>query len=249
MNRAASGIIRRLSRFLLIVDLLHVVAYARFMYFCYVRRSMIVARNVSDGVAENTIMHNMRGMRRSLTRVSRSNVLIRPLSVIHHVQRDLVNLKVLSIGPRSEAELLSLMAYGFSWQNIRGVDLMSYSPRIDIGDMHDLRYADNSFDVVIASRVLGYSNSPMSAAAEMLRVVRDRGFIAINTGDLQSGQTISTTVDYKPGSDVTFSSLDDLLHLFSPHVDQVYFRNDPSQESGAQRGPLIAIFSVTKRAP
>ncbi len=32
--------------------------------------------------------------------------------------------------------------------NIRGLDLFSCSPRIDVGDMHDMRYADNSFDVI-----------------------------------------------------------------------------------------------------
>ena len=246
MNRIASGILRRLSQFLLVIELLHLVAYVRFVYFRYVRRKMLVATDVSEGVAENTRMHNLQGMRRSVTRVARSNVLIRPLSMIHRVHRNIANFEVLSIGPRSEAELLSLMAHGFRWRNIRGVDLMSYSPRIDLGDMHELQYPDGSFDIIVASRVLGYSNTPRIAAAEIVRVVRDRGLIAVNSGDIQPDRNASPAKDYRPGADTKFSSLGGLLDIFAPYVDQIYFQNDPSQETESHRGPILAIFSVKK---
>lgn len=233
---------------MLVVEVLHAVAYLRFAWFYLLRRKLTVAENTGESVAENTVMHNLKGIRRSVTRVARSNVLIRPLSVIPRIQRDLVNMRVLSIGPRSEAELLSLMAHGFRWDNIRGVDLMSYSPRIDIGDMHELKYSDDSFDVVIASRVLGYSEAPGKAAAEMVRVVRDQGFVAINTGAGRLDETRSAAIGYTPGSENEFRSLQELLDLYAPYVGQVYFRNDPSQETGPKGGPILAIFSVSKAA-
>jgi len=248
MRYTISGAIRRLGRFMLVVEVLHLVAYLRFAWLYLFRRKLTVAGDAGASVAENTILHNLKGMRRSITRVARSNVLIRPLSVIPRIQTDLVNKTVLSIGPRSEAELLSLMAHGFSWENIRGVDLISYSPRIDIGDMHELAYPDNSFDVVIASRVLGYSNAPGKAAAEMVRVVRDQGLVAINTGAGKLDEARASAIGYVPGSDNEFRSLQELLDLYEPHVDQVYFCNDPSQESGPKGGPILAIFSVSKAA-
>ena len=75
MNKITSEIAPRLGQFLLAVELLHMAAYGRFIYFYYVRRRMVAP---SDGVAENTAMHNMRGVWRSVTHVSRSNVFIRP---------------------------------------------------------------------------------------------------------------------------------------------------------------------------
>ncbi|MBT6537440.1 MAG: class I SAM-dependent methyltransferase [Rhodospirillaceae bacterium] len=240
------SIFPRLSRLMLIVEILHTVAVIRYLYFRLVRRGTKVADQTHDSVSANTVMHNLKGIRRSIRRVGRSSVLIRPLSIIPRLQRRLPEAKVLSIGPRSEAELLCLASHGFRLRNVTGVDLLSYSPRIDIGDMHALSYADDSFDVVIASRVLGYSDAPEIAAAEMLRVTRHDGYIAINTGDLQPDSATNQDLDYKPGSDRIYSSLADILDLFGTHVGHVHFSNDPSVESGKQRGPILVIFRVNK---
>lgn len=240
------SVFSRFARLMLIVEVLHGVAVLRFLYFNYLRGGMSVAEQSHESVADNTVMHNLKGIRRSIRRVGRSAVLIRPLSVIPRLQRRLPDAKVLSIGPRSEAELLCLAAHGFRLKNVTGVDLLSYSPRIDIGDMHALKYADDSFDVVIASRVLGYSDAPEIACAEMLRVTRHDGYIAINTGDLQPDSTTNEDLDYKPGSDRVYSSLADILDLFGDAVGHVHFSNDPSVESGKQRGPILVIFRVSK---
>ena len=40
------------------------------------------------------------------------------------------------IGPRNEAEIFMLWSYGFKLENIVGLDLISYSPLIDLGDMY-----------------------------------------------------------------------------------------------------------------
>ena len=42
-----------------------------------------------------------------------------------------------------------LTSAGFDPANIRGLDLISYSSMVDVGDMHDLPYEDDSFDIVI----------------------------------------------------------------------------------------------------
>ena len=111
------------------------------------------------------------------------------MTVIQPIRWRISEAKVLSIGPRAEGELLNLLAHGFRWRNITGLDMISYSPKIDIGDMHAMPYPDDSFDSVVASRVLGYSESPWRAAAEFVRVTRSGGVIAVNTGDLQAGDT------------------------------------------------------------
>jgi ubiquinone/menaquinone biosynthesis C-methylase UbiE len=46
-------------------------------------------------------------------------------------------------------------------------------------DMHELSFADGSFDVVFASHVLEHALEPKRAARELRRVVRGGGFVVV----------------------------------------------------------------------
>ncbi|MCH8073872.1 MAG: hypothetical protein IIA09_18220 [Proteobacteria bacterium] len=39
-----------------------------------------------------------------------------------------------------------MSAYGFNLKNIQAIDLFSYSPLIDVMDMHEMEYGDSRFD-------------------------------------------------------------------------------------------------------
>src|SRR6185503_15939354 len=116
------------------------VAYARFVYFTRLRRRLSTVEGDGKGVVLNTIRHNLKGLT-DLT-VNRSHMLVRPLSVIEALGPES---RVLAIGPRTEGELLNLFAHGFSPDRVRGLDLISYSPLIDLGNMHHLPYPDGSW--------------------------------------------------------------------------------------------------------
>ncbi|MBI1778584.1 MAG: class I SAM-dependent methyltransferase [Proteobacteria bacterium] len=109
----------------------------------------------------------------------RPEVLINPLSSITSVRKLASQLRVLSVGPRTEAEIFVLMLNGFRLENISALDLFSYSPWIEAGDMHAMPYGDQSFDVCVAGWVLTYSTDPKRAAKEILRVTKPGGHIAI----------------------------------------------------------------------
>ena len=107
----------------------------------------------------------------------------RLINVINSVRGfDRRSAKVLVIGPRNEAELLLFSAYGFTLDNISAIDLFSVSPMIQVMDMHDMAFADDSFDMVYASYVLAYSDRPKQAVLEMLRVVKHGGLFAVAAG-------------------------------------------------------------------
>lgn len=85
----------------------------------------------------------------------------------------------LIVGPRNEHDLFLYASLGGAWSKLRGIDLISYSPKIDLGDMHSLPYPSASFDTIICGWTLSYSKQPSKAVDELLRVLRPGGMISI----------------------------------------------------------------------
>ena len=55
--------------------------------------------------------------------------------------------------------------------------------RFDTGDVYQLAFADGAFDVVHAHQVLQHLSDPVAALAEMRRVCRPGGVVAVRDGD------------------------------------------------------------------
>lgn len=242
---------------LLYVDRIRgLVAHMRYRYFLtFGKRLRTINSQDADPV---TVRHNLKGIV-PLMNSRRSSILIRPLSVIECVNEQS---KILCIGPRTEGELLLLVAYGFQFENIRGLDLISYSPWIDIGDMHTMPYMDNSWDVVISSMVLTYSNEPQKAADEMIRVTKNGGIIAISLeySDITSPETrekllqkhgyvIEATLTQQAAIMETTKGL---LDLFVGYVDTVFFAQEgyhavrPNTIKGSPSSTVSVVFSIRK---
>jgi SAM-dependent methyltransferase len=85
--------------------------------------------------------------------------------------------RILMIGPRTENEILFL--HGLGYPNVVGLDLISYSPYVRLGDMHNMPFEDDSFDVVICGWTLSYSKHPSRVASEIVRVLRSEAILGI----------------------------------------------------------------------
>ena len=182
----------------------------------------------SENSIENTVEHNIRG-------IDPANSLIRPMALLgpilgtnEMIERS--NKKILIIGPRSENELFLYLSYGFRIENITCVDLISYSDTIEIGDMHNLRYNDKEFDIVICGWVLAYSKNQPLAISEMVRVTRSGGLIAIgsdvNSRSDKEKEGYSKQVLQEKGYELKSEGLSDsskLKLLFETYTDKVIF--------------------------
>lgn len=204
---------------------------------------------VADPAAlvENALSHNINGMFGKVSLI-RPAILVMPLRSLDRVAENMKVSRVLSVGPRTEAEIYTLIACGFEPSNIRGLDLFSYSDFVDAGDMHAMPYEDNSFDIVILGWVLAYSNDQRKAASEVLRVLRPGGLVAVGYE-----YTALTSEELREqGSDVAdapkLKTTDQILDLFAPCVDDVYFRHDIHASRKNKPGSLMVIFS-TPEAP
>jgi len=94
---------------------------------------------------------------------------------------------LLVIGPRYEPEILMAQGLGWNPAGIRGLDTFSYSPRIDLGDMHSLPYDDASFASIVCAWTLSYSDRPEVATAEMQRVLRPGGYLVVSMQKVGEG--------------------------------------------------------------
>jgi SAM-dependent methyltransferase len=199
------------------------VSIIRYFTFVVVLKKLRTFDPKSKDIGVNTVLHNLKGLAhiKSLG-VNRSSLLVRPLSVLSELNS---LSKILCVGPRSEGELLNLRSFGF--KNVHGLDLISYSSWVDLGDMHAMPYKDNSWDAMVLGWILAYSDNRKKAAMECVRCTKAGGVIAIGVQYCpQNAKELSQKLGYDVCDENRLESIDQILELFHGHVDQVYFRQD-----------------------
>ena len=205
------------------------------------RAAHLLSVNLSKALATSAVAYNAMDYNleaaSSAPELDRPMVLTNVVSSIERVQKSISDLDILSIGPRSEIELFGLIAAGFRQDRIRALDLFSYSPLVEAGDMHAMPYADNSFDVIFLGWVLSYSKDQQLAAKEVLRVGRDRAIVAI------AGDYSKTSCSMFNNETTRMQSCEQVLDLFDGHVCHVYFRHDPTPPDTAM---IMTVFELTK---
>lgn len=249
-------------RQLLLVDSIrYLVVLIRYIFFTEVLKQLKTYKTDSPYIRndingnQNTAEYNLTGLHDMS--VARSLRLIKPLSVIETYRplsaterpwgmlsdlNHLCDAKVLCIGPRTEGELFCLVAHGFQHSNIRGLDLISYSPWVDLGDMHAMPYADNTWDIVTLSMTLTYSEVPQKVAEEVVRVLKSGGLVAISLDNNPESEK-STIQKYG----YPLASADSILKLFDDFLDRVYFSHDRTEVKDSQTYTASVIFSIKKQ--
>lgn len=185
-------------------------------------------------VAHNTLEYNLAAAVESPD-MDRPNIMIGVVMGIEKVWKNVGNLDILSVGPRSESEIFALMAAGFNPNRIKALDLFSYSPYVDIGDMHAMPYPAQSFDVVLLGWVLSYSKDQAKVAGEILRVAKPGAIVAL-AGDYSDNSRDRPAFENET---THMQSCDQLLALFQGHIGRVYFRHDPDPPSVAM---VMTVF-------
>lgn len=255
----------RLYSLLKIDALRYILCAARKFYFIHVRKRLTVwdgsaANMIAFKSGDTTIAHNLKGLRdvsgaRSLRIIKPLSVIetLRPLAEMPHRGGELHDLdypceaKVLTIGPRTEGEIFCLVGYGFLPKNIRALDLISYSPFIDVGDMHQMPYQDDTFDVLICSCVLVYSKNPQKACDEIMRVCKDGALVCV------AQDTVPGVGDFhREALGKETLRCDDYLALFGDRVKRVFFRHELPERLHAISGnegsnyTMSLIFQLQK---
>lgn len=190
-------------------------------------------------VAASTVDYNIEGAI-SAADLDRPSMMFDVVRAIERVHRNIDKLDVLSIGPRSEIEIFAMMAAGFNPARTTAVDLFSYSPYVELGDMHRMSYPDNSFDIIFLGWVLSYSRDQAGVARELMRVARDRAIIVL------AGDYSDDTRDRPTFKNETthMQNCDQVLALFGDRVGKVYFRHDPELPDVTM---VMTVFEIKKQ--
>lgn len=220
----------------------------RIFYFVKIKKQLSTFK--SENAFEVTLSHNLKSL---LQCNDRMEILIRPLSCIEKINP---NAKVLIIGPRNENDLFSLFGNGFAWGNITGLDLISYSPKIKLGDMHNIPFENNYFDVVLCGWTLSYSATPDIAATEILRVTKSGGIIGVGveystmTKD-DSEHLVGYEIQEYSKLSKRVNSTAEILSLFKGNIEHIFFNHDaPNKISHTRDGlvhdvsHIVTIFST-----
>ena len=129
------------------------VSFIRAFWYIKVKKRLNTFKDPSDSIHEHTIFSNLRRVvsnpenphpnARYLFGIdlqqdgSKVRTLMNPVICIDKISNNISNIKVLIIGPKLESEILSVMSYGIPLRNIKAIDLITYSPWVDQGDMHN----------------------------------------------------------------------------------------------------------------
>lgn len=224
------------------------VVTVRRLWFVRARKAL---RTLSSADAfEATLPHNLKALAQCNDRM---DLLVKPLAVIETLNE---NSKILVVGPRNEHDLFTLAGHGF--RNVRGLDLISYSPRVDLGDMHAAPYADDTWDAIVAGWTLSYSGAPERFAREMIRIARPGAVIAIGVeySTLSESEAVALSgyaIQDRTKLPERINSVEAILALFAPHVGTLFFTHDaPRKRSHGPDGlaadvsNVAAIFSIRK---
>lgn len=151
-----------------------------------------------------------------------------------YFKNNLKKQKILIIGPRNEAEIFSFASRGYLLKNIKAIDLFSYSPLVEVMDMHNLNFEDNYFDIVYAGWVIAYSDNKLKAFSEMERVTKKGGLISLTAGiSNKTNEEIIAERGYMIGSCKRLRNLNDLSDLFKESLGQIVYQNYTSKNQKA----------------
>ena len=206
-----------------------------------------------DNAVVGTLDHNVSNLKK-LAGFDRGVDLVMPLLRYPDLVDIWPDARILCLGPRNENELFALLGFGVKPHHLSALDLITYSPLVTLGNMHDMPFEDNQFDVVIAGWVLAYSNNLQKAVSEIARVTRNGGLVSLGwdfsasdspyaISGRERGLYLSGNTNYECGSSESIAA------LFGNLVGHVVYSANATRPYGnfSRRNCLIFQLEKNKR--
>ena len=147
---------------------------------------------------------------------------------------------VLCVGCRNALELDRFRASGF--QDVVGIDVFSQRADIQVMDMHEMSFEDDSFDVVYASHALEHSYDVERVVREIGRVARDGAVVGVE---------VPVRAQASAADRIVFSGLEALRAAFQPQIgEELVAEEQPPHSATNDQGTDIArlVFRLRKES-
>jgi SAM-dependent methyltransferase len=145
---------------------------------------------------------------------------------------------VLCVGCRNALELDRFRALGF--EDVVGIDLFSQRADILTMDMHEMSFADDTFDVVYASHSLEHSYDVDRVVGEIGRVARHGAVVGVE---------VPVRAQASAADRIVFSGLDELREVFQSQIgEDLLAEEQPPRTATNEQGTDIArlVFRLRK---
>lgn len=145
---------------------------------------------------------------------------------------------VLCVGCRNSLELDRFRSHGFD--HVVGIDVFSQRADILVMDMHEMTFAEDSFDVVYASHALEHAYDADRVVREIGRVARDGAVVGVE---------VPVRAQASAADRIVFAGLEELRGAFGPYIgDELLAEEQPPQTATNEQGTEIArlVFRLYK---
>ncbi len=232
-----------------------ITSYLRFIYFYYVKRNFKVLynnENLPDHIGksklhgDNAIEHNIDYIKSLFNfkkiynkfNGKRTDIPIYPLRALYNLKFSEMN--VLSIGPRVESEIFKLISLGFDYKKIKSIDIQTYSNLIKLGDMINIPFKDDSFDLIVVGWVLTYTNNPKKCIEEIIRVSKKGCLVSMCHSHSKNKNQVYSSED--------LNSSEKIISFFNQNSNKVIFNYHPFDDdfNGDLYGKSNLLIQITK---
>ena len=206
--------------------------YYSYIRYLSMRENMKILDEYSKSVGKDTISHNISALKNvaAFGMGNRMGLLLYPLAML---VREIENPKVLIVGPRTEDDLFWAKSLGMT--NVHGLDLFSYSPMIDVGDIHNTSYANNEFDAVLLGWMISYCGDPKVIVAECKRILKPGGFLGFG---IESNPAQRITGQFSPPRANSLNSASCIADIVK---SQIVFVHDPMLDSSTDNAVIFKL--------
>lgn len=198
--------ILRLARRGLLFSLAEPIGYPRWLVFTRGGRQLPFIQKDEISTGANDYSQAAFSAYRPLERVRW------PLLLLASVP-DVEKKSLLVVGPRFESEFLIAEGLGWNRRDIFGLDLLAYSRRVTIGNMHSMPFPDDSFSHVTCGWTISYSLAPERASRELTRVLAPGGYLSVGVEVTDRDRNNGAPSGILTGKD-RVQSRDDFIRIF-----------------------------------
>ncbi len=158
----------------------YLITITRLIYFTKIRRKKIL-KQTSSYNKRGTLERNIKSALsfRDCYSGQRSSFFLNKFKQLcKKYNRNKLN--ILLVGPRNEGEIFNFLANDFKFKLIDAIDLFSYSPKIQVKDMHKINKIKKKYDLIYFGFILNYSNNINSVIKKSSKILKNNGMIGVS---------------------------------------------------------------------